>query len=126
MYLDQGPGHRQEGEFAVLEKRRLKFTDNTCVTFWYHMYGVDVGYLDVYVDDMSYFSKEGDQGDQWYKATFKSDYAGTLTVRTPLHLLNYFLHKERIRLFCRQLQVSAIQKKIPSPKSVILFDLIFK
>lgn len=44
-----------------------------CVTFWYHMFGQDIGTLNVYVrsggKDQKVWSKTGNQGDKWYVAS---------------------------------------------------------
>ncbi|XP_055996867.1 MAM and LDL-receptor class A domain-containing protein 1-like isoform X2 [Ostrea edulis] len=39
-----------------------------CLTFWYHMYGSDMGTLNVLVDGSSVWTRTGDQGNSWKKA----------------------------------------------------------
>uniref|UniRef100_A0A1B6MVJ5 MAM domain-containing protein n=2 Tax=Graphocephala atropunctata TaxID=36148 RepID=A0A1B6MVJ5_9HEMI len=44
---------------------------NSCFTFWYHMYGLTTGSLNVYLhhhDSVLLFSQSGDQGNQWKQA----------------------------------------------------------
>ncbi|XP_071506658.1 MAM and LDL-receptor class A domain-containing protein 1-like [Diadema antillarum] len=55
-----------------------KKTPESCVEFWYHMYGTDVNRLNVYVkkDDQSdpgtlSFMMTGDQGNFWHRASFQ-------------------------------------------------------
>lgn len=67
-------------ELAAMRKQGVKFTGNTCVTFWYHMYGQGLDYLDVAVNDVRYFSKNGNQGNKWHKASFRVTAIGTFEV----------------------------------------------
>ena len=39
--------------------------DRQCMKFSYHMYGADIGHLNVYANNQKIFSKSGDQGNQW-------------------------------------------------------------
>jgi hypothetical protein len=39
-----------------------------CLSFWYHMYGADMGTLNVLVDGSSVWTRTGDQGNSWKKA----------------------------------------------------------
>ncbi|XP_014247449.1 MAM and LDL-receptor class A domain-containing protein 2-like isoform X2 [Cimex lectularius] len=39
----------------------------TCFVFWYHMYGLTIGTLNVYVNNILRFTKSGNQGDRWYR-----------------------------------------------------------
>jgi len=39
---------------------------NPCLLFNYHMYGQDMGTLEIFIDGISAWSISGDQGDQWY------------------------------------------------------------
>lgn len=45
-----------------------------CFTFWYHMYGKDMGTLNVYIQSgnttIKYWSHSGDQGDNWKFVNF--------------------------------------------------------
>ena len=36
-----------------------------CMKFYYHMYGVDIGSLNIFANNQRIFSKSGDQGNQW-------------------------------------------------------------
>ena len=101
MYVEASKSGAYEGDVASLVKKNLKFTGSTCVTFWYHMYGVDIGSLEVYVGDKSYFSKSGDNGNQWKKAYLPIAEIGTFSV--SIHFLshcniNYFLYKTQFRI----------------------------
>ena len=39
--------------------------DQQCMKFSYHMYGGNIGDLNVYAGNTKIFSKSGDQGNQW-------------------------------------------------------------
>ncbi|XP_012148151.2 uncharacterized protein LOC100878685 isoform X1 [Megachile rotundata] len=52
------------------------YTDDGCFSFWYHMFGGTIGVLNVYFKAEKdpwprlMFSKEGDQGNQWFHGIF--------------------------------------------------------
>nr|XP_012148153.1 PREDICTED: MAM and LDL-receptor class A domain-containing protein 2-like isoform X3 [Megachile rotundata] len=52
------------------------YTDDGCFSFWYHMFGGTIGALNVYFKAEKdpwprlMFSKEGDQGNQWFHGIF--------------------------------------------------------
>ena len=60
------------------------FAGDTCVSFYYHMYGSDCGTLKVSVDYYRFvgFTKTGDQGNQWHQAIFKVSETGNFDVST--------------------------------------------
>ena len=44
------------------------FTGSKCLTFWYHMNGRGIGWLQVWVDDMDVLVLKGAKGNAWKKA----------------------------------------------------------
>ena len=66
---------RDEGDESYLRSptyENLNNSENCNVSFYYHMYGIDVGGLEVFVrnaqrgsDIRSLFKRQGDQGDAW-------------------------------------------------------------
>ena len=68
-----------EGQYAYFETTGLGdntvtsalssqlYTHDYCMSFWYHMYGINVGTLIITtVGSPVLFSKSGNQGDQWF------------------------------------------------------------
>ena len=60
---------RGQGDNALLVKSGLSFRTKKCLSFYYHMYGATMGTLNVYVGKKKIFTKSGNQGNQWKKAT---------------------------------------------------------
>ncbi|XP_078331594.1 MAM and LDL-receptor class A domain-containing protein 2-like isoform X2 [Crassostrea virginica] len=58
-----------KGEKAILESPPIPIpTGSVCLTFAYHMYGIDMGVLEVAFGNVTYFYEAGDKGNQWRKA----------------------------------------------------------
>nr|XP_022288523.1 MAM and LDL-receptor class A domain-containing protein 1-like [Crassostrea virginica] len=54
------------GDQAILESQPIQMhSGSVCLTFAYHMYGQDIGTLEVMYEKYSYFYMMGDQGKQW-------------------------------------------------------------
>ena len=62
---------RKWGDQAKLEIRPPLGNGPTCITFYYHMKGKDIGQLIVSVNGKQRFRKSGSQGDTWKKADLK-------------------------------------------------------
>jgi len=62
---------RKPGDKAGIEIRPPLRDGLTCITFYYHMNGKDIGQLIVYVNGKPQFRKSGSQGNRWRKAEFK-------------------------------------------------------
>ena len=78
MYIDTSSG-RQRGENAKLSSRPLKFHRNMCLIFYYHMYGANVGSLNVTINGKLLFSASGHIGNKWLKASINtSSFTGSL------------------------------------------------
>ena len=59
---------RQEGDNAKLEVVLPGNGELGCLSFYYHMYGADMGTLNVFSGNMIVFNKSGNQGNIWKKA----------------------------------------------------------
>ena len=74
---------RVQNDFAYLFSETLPYNTDMCLTFWYHMYGTDIGELKIWLEttvlNPAYWtlvwSKTGDQGNYWQHAILdvKSD-----------------------------------------------------
>ena len=64
--------HRKYGDKARLISDWLEPNKTMCIQFWYHMYGRDVGKLNVYIvansSQTQEWSQEGNQGNRWFFA----------------------------------------------------------
>jgi len=78
LYMDQSE-YKQTGLQAVLYSPIMtstKLTGGACLSFWYHMYGADIGILKVMTDpaggdpglERQEWFKYSSQGDQWIRA----------------------------------------------------------
>ena len=75
---------RVQGDNARLVKSGLSFNTKKCLSFYYHMYGTTMGTLNVYVGQKKIFTKSGNQGNQWKKATVDITEPGASEVRKIL------------------------------------------
>lgn len=69
MYIESS-APRVQGDKARLTTPQLPPTNNKCLTFWYHMYGSDIGTLNVYVSTYNKLASplitlQGDKGNKW-------------------------------------------------------------
>ena len=87
---------RRAGDNARLEfKPSLAAGTSTCITFYYHMFGRDVGELKVYVNDKQAFSKTKKEGDKWIRGTFKFPERAK-TVSTHVEFIVFLIHINRL------------------------------
>ena len=56
---------RKPGEIAKLEFTVPKNGNQSCLSFYYHMYGASAGTLNVYSGNIKVFTATGNQGDNW-------------------------------------------------------------
>ena len=55
---------RRPGDNAIMS-RMVKLSGNSCLRFYYHMYGTDMGTLRVKLCNKVLFQKSGNQGNTW-------------------------------------------------------------
>ena len=56
---------RKPGENAKLVLTVPNSSNQSCLSFYYHMYGASAGTLNVYSGNVNVFSVSGNQGDNW-------------------------------------------------------------
>ena len=63
---------KKKGDKATLESPYYSRRRSQCLEFWYHMYGINVGTLNVYTKQLFFrrlvWAKSGNQGNLWRKA----------------------------------------------------------
>ncbi|XP_078364332.1 uncharacterized protein LOC144648698 isoform X1 [Oculina patagonica] len=67
MYVDSSTQSR--GKNAKLQLAVTRSNSSSCLTFYYHMYGSDMGTLIVFNGNVKIFTKSGNQGNLWRKGT---------------------------------------------------------
>lgn len=88
MYIDTS-SRRLHGENAKLSSRPLKFHRNMCLTFYYQMYGPNVGSLNVTINGKLLFSASGNRGDIWLEASINtSSITGSLMGTHVVNILS--------------------------------------
>ena len=81
MYIETS-SPRAQGDKATLEKDGLSFNTKKCFSFHYHMFGNSMGTLNVLVGDKTVvFTRSGNQGNTWHRASFEIIYPGKSKVR---------------------------------------------
>ena len=55
---------RRKGDNAIMS-RMVTLSGKSCLRFYYHMYGADMGTLRVKLCNTVLFEKSGDQGNRW-------------------------------------------------------------
>ena len=86
MYIETS-SPRKAGDNAKIEKSGLRFTGNTCIRFFYHMYGKTIGTLKVFVGGSNVLQINGPQGNMWKEANISVSHVGTYSVSVLLSLL---------------------------------------
>ncbi|VDI31954.1 Hypothetical predicted protein, partial [Mytilus galloprovincialis] len=71
MYLDSAGATK--GDIAYTKSSSMKVNRKSCLTFWYHMFGEDMGRLNVTLNTNHIWSEYGDKGDKWNIATIDID-----------------------------------------------------
>ncbi|EDO49949.1 predicted protein [Nematostella vectensis] len=69
MYIEASSPRKQNDN--AMMGGYFTFDGNTCVSFYYHMYGKHVGELVVSVGTKTYLTLAGSQGNEWKQASFK-------------------------------------------------------
>ena len=75
---------RKNGDKAKIEKGGLRFSGNTCIRFFYHMFGRDIDTLKVLVAGKNVFELKGAKGNMWKEANVKVPLNGIYPV--SIHL----------------------------------------
>ena len=74
----RSPGDNAKLHFAVPRNK-----SSFCLTFYYHMYGADMGTLNVFSGNNKIFTKSGNRGNDWKKVTrtiYLSDIVSTMYI----------------------------------------------
>jgi len=83
MYIETS-SPRQLGDNAKLNSPKLKFNGNMCLKFYYHMYGADIGTLNVNINGNNVFNASGDKGNKWLMAAIDVNLSGQYAVRETI------------------------------------------
>ena len=80
---------RKPGEIARLVVTVPNYGNQSCLSFYYHMYGTSAGTLNVYSGNIKVFSATGNQGDDWLimETNLYLDRAVSKTCLADIHLL---------------------------------------
>ena len=85
MYIETS-SPRLQGDNAKLNSPKLRFAGNTCLMFYYHMYGADIATLNVMINGNKVFTASGDKGDKWLRAAVDVHVSGIYSVCDILRL----------------------------------------
>ena len=80
MYIETS-SPRQLGDNAKLHSPKLLFRGHSCLQFYYHMYGADMGTFNVTINGSTYFYASGNKGDMWLEAKVDVKLWGAYVVR---------------------------------------------
>lgn len=87
MYIDvsnQSPGDNAELQLAV-----SRSNSSSCLTFYYHMYGSNMGTLNVFNGNVTIFTKSGNQGNLWRKGTRTVHLSDVVNIPVLLHIITH-------------------------------------
>jgi len=65
MYIEAS-SPRKPGEIAKLAITVPNNGNQSCLSFYYHMYGTSAGTLNVFSGNIKVFTATGNQGDKWF------------------------------------------------------------
>ena len=88
MYIDTSVP-RQQGDNAKLQVTVPGNGAAACLVFYYHMYGVTIGTLNVYSGNELVFNVSGNQSNHWIRGT------ETIYLRHSVSLMSSILKKTR-------------------------------
>ena len=69
MYMYTEATYQSKGDNARLELSVPSGRSSSCLTFYYNMYGISMGTLNVFNGNDKIFTKSGNQGSYWKKVT---------------------------------------------------------
>ena len=78
MYIETS-SPRVDGDNAIIDSH-VTLNGNSCLRFYYHMYGSSVKTLNVKVGNKMVFTESGDQGNKWNYAEVRLQENGIQTV----------------------------------------------
>ena len=81
---------RKSGDKARLTSKQYPASNGQCLKFWFHMYGPNIGTLNVYASSYNRLGQAvwtlyGNQGNKWQQAQV------TIQTTTPFQVLIYVL-----------------------------------
>ncbi|XP_052068045.1 MAM and LDL-receptor class A domain-containing protein 1-like [Mytilus californianus] len=83
-YIYLEGSHVEEGMMSELTSKTISTDGDTCFTFWYHMYGKDIGTLNVFIESGNIirrqWSRYGNQGNAWKFAYFTISKSGSFRI----------------------------------------------
>jgi len=79
MYIEASP--QRKGDKAVLNSPQLQFSGSMCLKFYYHMYGLAIGTLNVIIKGNNVFNASGNKGNKWRRAAIDVSFSGNYAVR---------------------------------------------
>ena len=82
MYIEAS-SPRQSGEIAKLVVTVPNNGNESCLSFYYHMYGASAGTLNVYSGKFKVFTVTGNQGDNWLAMVANLDLDGVVSKTLP-------------------------------------------
>ena len=81
MYIESS-SPRMLNDTAKLNSPLLTFSGNMCLKFFYHMYGLTMGRLNIIINGTkTVFSASGNKGNRWLEARINSSFSGNYMVR---------------------------------------------
>ncbi len=114
MYTEATP--QSSGDIAKLTSPRLWFRGRTCVMFYYHMYGADMGTLNVHINAITFFTASGNKGYRWLKGIVnvylwgiyevKTHFTVTVKSYVSLHYFNYYMSFFTVCMILARAQVT--------------------
>ncbi len=96
MYIEASS--QSPGDNAKLQLAAPGSKSSACLTFYYHMYGRDMGTLNVFNGNVTIFNMSGDQGNYWRKVTRTVNLSHVVSI---LLLVHYYLYYKIVFItFC--------------------------
>ena len=103
MYIESS-APRRAGQKARLISKSYPASNAECLSFWYHMYGTNIGTLNVYTMSFNRLSSaawslSGNQGNQWKRAQVTLQSQNQFYVSPSISVLDlkYFIYSFIIR-----------------------------
>ena len=84
------------GDTARIASKTFTPSENSCLNFFYHMYGISMGDLNVYVrnefdeQEVLLWSMSGNQGTKWKQAKVPLPYVSSVPFQVSMYSCHYF------------------------------------